>query len=61
VDFKDAALIFADVFLEAEDARGNYREQRYRALGRVGDDYFMVAYTWRGEFRRIISRMESGR
>ncbi len=55
VDFKDAALIFEDIFLEAEDKRGQYGEPRFRALGRVGDDYFMVAYTWRGEVRRIIS------
>ena len=55
VDFKDAALIFEDVFLEAEDRRGDHGETRFRALGHVGGDYFMVAYTWRGEARRIIS------
>jgi uncharacterized protein len=55
VDFKDAALIFGGIVLEAEDTRSDYGEQRFRALGRVGDDCFMVAYTWRGEVRRIIS------
>ena len=60
VDFMDAALIFEGVFLEAEDKRSDYGELRLRALGRVGDDTFMVAYTWRkdvgrGEVRRIIS------
>ena len=55
VDSKDAALIFEGVFLEAEDKRSDYGEPRFRALGRVGDDYFMVAYTWRGEDRRIVS------
>ncbi len=55
VDFMDAALIFAGAFLEAEDKRSDYGEQRFRALGRVGDDYFMVAFTWRGRARRIIS------
>jgi uncharacterized protein len=55
VDFMDAALIFEGVFLEAEDKRNDYGEPRFRALGRVGDDYFMVAYTWRGAVRRIIS------
>jgi uncharacterized DUF497 family protein len=55
VDFMDAALIFEGVFLEAEDKRSDYGESRFRALGRVGDDYFMVVYTWRGEVRRIIS------
>jgi len=55
VDFKDAALIFEGVFVEAEDRRGDYGEVRYRALGRVGEDYFMVAFTWRGNARRITS------
>jgi uncharacterized DUF497 family protein len=55
VDFMDAALIFEGTFLEAEDRRGDYGEPRFRALGRVGEDMFMVAYTWRGEVRRIIS------
>jgi len=45
VDFMDAALIFEGVFIEAEDKRSDYGELRFRALGRVGDDYFMVAYT----------------
>lgn len=55
VDFGDAALIFEGEVLEAEDQRTRYGETRYRGLGRVGDDYFLVVYTWRGEKRRIIS------
>lgn len=55
VDFMDAALIFDGFVLEAEDKRSDYGEPRFRALGRVGDDCFMVAYTWRGQVRRIIS------
>jgi uncharacterized protein len=55
VDFRDAALVFESVILEAEDRRNDYGEPRFRALGHVGDEYFMVVYTWRGERRRIIS------
>ena len=55
VDFADAALIFEGDVLEAVDHRADYGEVRYRALGRVGDDHFMIAYTWRGETRRLIS------
>jgi len=55
VDFRDAALIFSGPVIEAEDRRADYGEQRFRALGRLGDDYFMVAYTWRGKNRRLIS------
>jgi len=57
VDFADAALIFEaeGEVLEAVDNREDYGEVRYRALGRVDEDYFMLVYTWRGRNRRIIS------
>lgn len=55
VDFQDAALIFLGPVIEAEDTRTEYREQRFRALGQIDGDFFMVAYTWRGNNRRIIS------
>jgi uncharacterized protein len=55
VDFADAALIFLNPVLEAEDRRADYGEPRLRALGHVNDDYILVAFTWRGENRRIIS------
>jgi uncharacterized DUF497 family protein len=55
VDFIDAAPIFGNVVVEAEDKRNDYGERRFRALGHVGDDYFMVTYTWRGNARRIVS------
>ena len=55
VDFADAALIFEGATLEAVDDRADYGEIRYRALGRVGDAYLMVVYTWRGADRRLIS------
>jgi uncharacterized DUF497 family protein len=55
VDFQDAALIFEIAVLEAEDIRTDYGERRYRALGKVDGEFFMVAYTWRGDNRRIIS------
>jgi uncharacterized DUF497 family protein len=55
VDFADAALIFRNPVLEAEDRRAEYGERRLRALGHVSDDYFLVVFTWRGPNRRIIS------
>jgi uncharacterized protein len=60
VDFADAALIFEGIVLEARDERNAYGEVRYRALGRIGDDYYLVAYTWRGANRRIISAWKVG-
>ena len=55
VDFRDAALIFEGPVLCKEDTREDYGEQRFRALGRVDDEYYVVAYTWRGTTCRIIS------
>jgi uncharacterized DUF497 family protein len=55
VDFRLAALIFVDQVVEAEDERDDYGETRYRALGRVGDEQFVVVYTSRGASRRSIS------
>ena len=55
VDFEDAALIFTGPVIEAEDTRVDYGEPRFRAVGQVDGEFFMVAYTWRGQNRRIIS------
>ncbi len=55
VDFADAALIFAGPTVEAEDTRADYGEVRFRAVGEVVGEFFVVAYTWRGPSRRIIS------
>ena len=55
VDFRDAALIFEGPVITKEDTRANYGEQRFRALGNVDNEYYVVAYTWRGSTCRIIS------
>ena len=60
VDFRLAARIFASPFVEDVDDRQEYGETRYRALGCVGDDYYVVAYTWRGGNRRLISAWRVG-
>jgi uncharacterized protein len=55
VDFRDAALIFEGTVIAKEDTRENYGEQRFRAVGQVDNEYYVVAYTWRGSVLRIIS------
>ena len=55
VDFRDAALIFQGTVIVKEDTRENYGEQRFRSIGRVDNEYYVVAYTWRGSVLRIIS------
>jgi uncharacterized DUF497 family protein len=61
IDFVDAIELFAGRLTEAEDQRRDYGERRYRAVGRLGDAVIQVAYTWRGEGRRIISARRAGR
>lgn len=41
--------------LIAEDARLDYGEPRWIALGLIGDRAFVVAFTWRAERLRVIS------
>ena len=60
VDFRDAALIFENPVVEAEDTHSDYGEIRIRALGHVDDDYFLVVCRWRGDTRRIISAWKVG-
>jgi uncharacterized protein len=61
IDFVDALEIFAGRFIETEDHRRDYGEQRYRAVGQLGDHVIQVAYTWRNGRRRIISARRAGR
>ena len=60
VDFRDAALIFEGPAIAKEDTRENYGEQRIRAVGQIDDEYYVVAYTWRGPILRIISAFKVG-
>ena len=55
VDFRDTALIFGSPVIMKEDTREDYGEQRFRALGKVDNDYYVVAFTWRSSMCRIIS------
>ncbi len=61
VDFRIAAQIFLNSpFIEAEDTREDYGEIRYRAIGSVDGETYLVGYTWRGENRRIITAWRLG-
>ena len=55
IDFVDAALIFDGPTVENVDTREDYGEIRWRALGQIGNMWLLVAYTIRGDARRIIS------
>ena len=43
VDFILACRIFEGATIDAEDERENYRETRFRAIGEVDGEFFVVA------------------
>jgi len=60
VDFVRAAMIFQNPVIAEIDARKRYGEMRYRALGHIEDEFYVVIYTWRGKARRIVSAWKAG-
>ena len=61
VDLLEAALIFEDPeVVESVDDRGDYGEQRIRALGQVAGTFYLVAYTWRSGTRHLITAWKVG-
>ncbi|MDE1903207.1 MAG: BrnT family toxin [Alphaproteobacteria bacterium] len=55
IDFIWAAGIFLGPIIESVDARRDYGEVRWIAIGTADDIELVVVYTWRGTRRRIIS------
>jgi uncharacterized DUF497 family protein len=55
IDFIDIAPLFDGEIIEAIDRRLDYGELRIRCLGEILGRVYAVAYTWRGNSRRIIS------
>jgi uncharacterized DUF497 family protein len=60
-DFSDALDVFDDMELLIIVDRQRYSELRYRAIGRVDDQIFSVAYVMRAEVCRIISARRASR
>ncbi|MDP3254426.1 MAG: BrnT family toxin [Bosea sp. (in: a-proteobacteria)] len=61
VDILKAARIFEGYVLTSVDARQDYGELRYRAIGMVGEDCFILIYTRRDEGIRLITAWKGGR
>jgi uncharacterized DUF497 family protein len=61
VDFTAACRIFGGPVLEWIDDRRPYGEVRWLAVGRAGDVTLVVAWTWRGDKRRLISARKANR
>lgn len=56
VNFEQAVLLFEsrDLFEDIQES-GEYGEERWVAVGRVGQRVLYCVYVWRGPRRRIIS------
>jgi uncharacterized protein len=61
IDFVAAVKVFDGSFIETEDRRRDYGEQRYQTFGEVGGRLIQVVYTLRSDRRRIISARRARR
>ncbi|VDS05110.1 hypothetical protein DEVEQU_02251 [Devosia equisanguinis] len=61
VDFRVAAFIFEQPVHMTSDQRNDYGEFRYRAIGYVDDECFVVVHTRRDDVIRLISAWKGGR
>jgi uncharacterized DUF497 family protein len=50
-----SSLDFGGTVIAKEDTREDHGEQRFRALNRVDDEYYVVAYTQRRSAVHIIT------
>ena len=55
LDFADAAQVFATSDMTQPDRRADYGEARYISVGWLKNRVVVLAWTPRGEVRRIIS------
>jgi uncharacterized DUF497 family protein len=57
IDFEEARLLWRSGVDEFRSPRGT--EMRYIAFGKLGDKLYVVALTYRGHRRRLISAREA--
>lgn len=60
VDFIRVAMIFDNPIITEIDGRRHGSETRYRVLGHIQNEYYIVVFTWRGKTRRLISAWKAG-
>ena len=61
VDVLYAALMFENPVLVRTDDRADYGEDRFIALGHVGEEFFYLVFTPRGQKHRLITAWKAGR
>ena len=55
IDFRDAPDLFHNPYLILKDIRCNYGEERFLAMGQIGNRPMVLVFTEREEKIRIIS------
>ena len=55
LDFADVARFDWDNAAVEPDLRHDYGEARFRAFGRLGDEFFSIAFTLRSGVVRVLS------
>lgn len=61
IDLLDAAFLFEGEVLRQRDDRQDYGEERYIAIGMVGEECLVAVYTVRESRIRLISVRRGGR
>jgi uncharacterized protein len=61
IDFEFASRIFDGDYIERQDRRHDYGEERFVAIGGIDSSVFVVVYAWRAGRRRIISARRANR
>jgi len=61
VDLLEAGLIFENWVLSELDARLDYGELRFRSIGIVDGNYYVLVHTERNGVTRLISAWKGGR
>jgi uncharacterized DUF497 family protein len=60
ISFPSASLVFDDPYhIKVDTTKPEHGEVRMKAVGMVGAELFVVIYTDRGSYRRIISARRS--
>jgi len=55
IDFGDAAIVFDGDYISVPDVRRDYGEPRFITVGELRGRFMVIAWTPRGNTRRVIS------
>lgn len=61
LDLREVALIFEGPVLTEVDTRSDYGETRYRSIGKVDEEIYVVIHTARAPNVRLVTAWRAGR